>query len=117
MYILLGRGEKGVYKYVDSKVVDRLGSAATDFLVFFGVASIKLPVVVEYALPLGLLILSGVVIVVVMLIVIGPAMNYESWFERSIFVYGYSTGYICHRTDIIKTLILIISQKHLQIQR
>ncbi|MFC7688131.1 sodium/glutamate symporter [Ureibacillus sp. GCM10028918] len=92
MYILLGRGEKGVYKYVDKKVVDRLGSAATDFLVFFGVASIKLPVVVEYALPLGLLMLSGVVIVVVMLIVIGPAMNYESWFERSIFVYGYSTG-------------------------
>ncbi|MEI2378673.1 sodium/glutamate symporter [Priestia sp. YIM B13446] len=92
MYILLGKGEKGVYKYVDSKVVDRLGSAATDFLVFFGVASIKLPIVVEYALPLGLLMLSGIAIVVVMLVVIGPAMNYESWFERSIFVYGYSTG-------------------------
>ncbi|WP_461673315.1 sodium/glutamate symporter [Priestia megaterium] len=92
MYILLGKGEKGVYKYVDSKIVDRLGSAATDFLVFFGVASIKLPIVVEYALPLGLLMLSGIVVVVVMLVVIGPAMNYESWFERSIFVYGYSTG-------------------------
>ncbi|MEK5232171.1 sodium/glutamate symporter [Lysinibacillus sp. FSL K6-0232] len=92
MYLLLGKGEKGVYKYVDSKVVDRLGSAATDFLVFFGVASIKLPIILEYALPLGLLMLSGVVIVVVMLVIVGPAMNYESWFERSIFVYGYSTG-------------------------
>ncbi|MFD2829124.1 sodium/glutamate symporter [Corticicoccus populi] len=92
MYLLLGRGEKGVYKYVDSKVVDRLGSAATDYLVFFGVASIQLPVVAQYWLPLTLLVLSGIVVVVGALVLIGPGMTYESWFERSIFVYGYSTG-------------------------
>ncbi|GAB2572180.1 sodium/glutamate symporter [Gracilibacillus alcaliphilus] len=92
MYVVLGRGKKGVYKYVDSKVVDRIGSSATDYLVFFGVASIQLPVIMEYAIPLTLLMLSGIIVVVVMLVIIGPVMNYESWFERSIFVYGYSTG-------------------------
>lgn len=92
MYIVLGRGKKGVYKYVDEKIVNRLGSAATDYLVFFGVASIKLPVVMEYALPLGLLMISGILVVIFMLRIMGPAMNNESWFERSIFVYGYATG-------------------------
>lgn len=92
MYAFMGKGKKGVYKYVDENVVNRLGSSATDYLVFFGVASIKLPVVLEYALPLGLLMLSGVIIVILMLWAVGPLMNYESWFERSIFVYGYATG-------------------------
>lgn len=92
MYVILGRGKKGVYKYVDENVVTRLGSSATDYLVFFGVASIKLPVILEYALPLGLLMGSGIILVTLLLWLIGPAMNYESWFERSIFVYGYATG-------------------------
>lgn len=92
MYVVLGRGKKGVYKYVDEKIIGRLGSSATDYLVFFGVASIKLPVIVEYALPLGLLMVSGVLIVTLLLWLAGPAMNYESWFERSIFIYGYATG-------------------------
>lgn len=92
MYVILGQGSKGVYKYVDERIVTRLGSSATDYLVFFGVASIKLPVVVEYALPLSLLALSGILIVVFMMRIMGPAMNNESWFERSIFVYGYATG-------------------------
>lgn len=92
MFMILGRGDKGVYKYVDSRIVSRLGSSATDYLVFFGIAAIKLPVIVEYALPLGLLMASGILVVVFMMRVMGPAMNYESWFERSIFVYGYATG-------------------------
>lgn len=92
MFMVFGKGEKGLYKYVDSKIVSRLGSAATDFLVFFGVASIKLTVIVEYALPLALLTISGIFVVVMGLIYFGPRMNYETWFERSIFVFGYGTG-------------------------
>ena len=92
MFMVMGKGEKGVYKYVDDRIVNRLGSAATDYLVFFGVASIKLTVIVEYALPLALLTLCGLVIVVVGLMFFGPRMNYENWFERSIFVFGYATG-------------------------
>lgn len=47
-------------KYVDNRIISRMGSCATDFLVFFGVASIKIPVVIQYAVPFGLLMLFGI---------------------------------------------------------
>ena len=36
--------------------------------------------------------LLGIFIVWFILRILGPAMNRDSWFERSIFVYGYATG-------------------------
>lgn len=59
---------------------------------FFGIASIKISVIVEYAVPLLMLLLFGMVLVVLTLMYFGPAMNKGSWFERSLFVWGYSTG-------------------------
>lgn len=82
----------GIQHYVDENVVNRISGTATDFLVFFGIASIKISVIVKYAVPLALLLVFGIVIVVLTLMYFGPAMNKGSWFERSIFVWGYSTG-------------------------
>lgn len=82
----------GVGKYIEAKVINRISGTATDYLVFFGIASIKISVIVRYAVPLLMLILFGMVIVVATLMFFGPAMNKGSWFERSIFVFGYSTG-------------------------
>lgn len=82
----------GVNKYIDETIINRISGTATDYLVFFGVASIKIEVVIKYAIPLLLLLLFGILTVFVMLVYFGPAMNRGSWFERSIFVYGYSTG-------------------------
>lgn len=82
----------GVYEYVDTRLFDRLSGATTDYLVFFGVASIKVPVVVAYAWPLLLLLLCGLLVVFATMRYGGPLMNKESWFERSIFVFGYATG-------------------------
>ena len=82
----------GVGDYIDENVVGRISGTATDYLVFFGIASIKLAVIVKYAAPLALLLLCGIVIVVATLMFFGPAMNRGSWFERAIFVFGYSTG-------------------------
>ena len=59
---------------------------------FFGVAGINTKVVVEYAAPLIAFSLLGILITWAVLFVLGPAMNKDSWFERSIFVYGYATG-------------------------
>lgn len=80
------------YDYIDNRVISRISGTATDYLVFFGIASIKLDVVVEYAIPLLMLLIFGCLIVTYMLWIVGPQMNNESWFERSLFVYGYSTG-------------------------
>lgn len=82
----------GVQHYVDETVVNRISGTATDYLVFFGIASIKISVIVKYAVPLALLLVFGIFIVVITLMFFGPAMNKGSWFERSIFVWGYSTG-------------------------
>lgn len=79
-------------KYVDSRIISRMGSCATDFLVFFGVASIKIPVVIKYAVPFGLLMIFGIVWVVFHFTVIAPRLLKQEWFERGIYVYGYSTG-------------------------
>lgn len=82
----------GVQEYIDEEIVSRISGTATDYLVFFGIATIKISVIVKYAAPLALLLLCGIVIVVLTLMYFGAAMNKGSWFERSIFVFGYSTG-------------------------
>lgn len=79
-------------KYVDNRIVSRMGSCCTDFLVFFGVATINIPVVIEYIVPFSLLMLFGIVWVVVHFTVIAPRLLKQEWFERGIYVYGYSTG-------------------------
>lgn len=81
-----------VWNYVDDDIINRLSGTATDYLVFFGISSIKISVVVEYALPILLLLLFGIIIVVMTLMFFGRSMNKDSWFERAIFVFGYSTG-------------------------
>ncbi|QNL43456.1 sodium:glutamate symporter [Oscillibacter hominis] len=82
----------GVYEYVDTELFGRISGCATDYLVFFGVALIKIPVVVKYALPLLILMLTGIVLVVVNYTFFGSRMNEKCWCERSIFCYGYLTG-------------------------
>ncbi len=82
----------GVQDYIDEDVVNRISGTATDYLVFFGIASIKISVIVKYAVPLALVLLCGIVVVVLTLMYFGAAMNKGSWFERAIFVFGYSTG-------------------------
>lgn len=82
----------GVQDYIDEEIVNRISGTATDYLVFFGIATIKISVIVKYAAPLALLLLCGIVIVILTLMYFGAAMNKGSWFERAIFVFGYSTG-------------------------
>ena len=82
----------GVCDYIEPDLMNRISGTCTDFLVFFGVCSINLGIIVKYAGPLIVLLLIGIAIVVVTLMFFGPAMNKGSWFERSIFVWGYATG-------------------------
>lgn len=90
MFLVLKRTP--AYSYIDNRIISRISGTATDYLVFFGICSIKVPVVIKYAVPLLLLLVVGMLIVTWMLWTVGPIMNDASWFERSIFVYGYSTG-------------------------
>jgi ESS family glutamate:Na+ symporter len=81
-----------VSQYIDAKTTGSISSTATDLLVAFGVASIKLGVVVKYAVPLVVLILVGIVLTVFMVFYLGRHLHRKDWFEKSIFAWGWWTG-------------------------
>lgn len=81
-----------LYNYVDKTVNTRISGMFTDYLVCFAVASINPTVLINYAGPLALMILLGILIVVLCIFPMGYLMNRKCWFEHSIFVYGYNTG-------------------------
>lgn len=82
----------GVSDYICPNATQRLSSFFTDLLVACGVASIKLGVVVKYALPLIVLIIFGVVVVWFISFYFGKHLSKTYWFERSIFAWGWWTG-------------------------
>lgn len=81
-----------VTKYIDADTIQRFSSFFTDLLVAFGVASIKLGVVVKYAIPLIVLIVVGAIIVWGITFLLGRRMAKNYWFERTIFAWGWWTG-------------------------
>ena len=77
---------------VDKSVVTHIGSSATDFLVVFGIASIKVSVVVQYWVPIVLLAILGFAFVTAWFLVVSPRFFRRYWFEHGIYIYGMSTG-------------------------
>jgi len=84
----------GVGRYVDRHVMGRLGSCTSDYLIGFGIASIKVAVVVQYALPILVMALFGLAYCVLLFWFIGRRICRTFWFERSLFVYGWATGIV-----------------------
>lgn len=78
--------------YVDKKTITHIGSSATDFLVGFGVASINISVVLQYWVPIVLLVAVGLAVVLLFLLFISRKFFSNYWFERGIYIYGMSTG-------------------------
>ena len=91
--LLCGVVVQGVLKFVkldanvDREVVTHIGSSATDFLVVFGVASIKISVVVEYWLPIVVLCVAGFVFVILWFFVVSPRFFRNYWFEHGIYIW------------------------------
>lgn len=81
-----------VTNYICANTTQRIGSMATDLLVAFGVASIKLGVVVKYAVPLVVLLVAGAIIVFGITFFFGKRLSKTYWFERTIFAWGWWTG-------------------------
>ena len=81
-----------VSDYICPQTTQRLSSSFTDMLVACGVASIKLGVVVKYALPLIVLVLAGVLIIFGFTFILGRKLSKTFWFERTIFAWGWWTG-------------------------
>lgn len=81
-----------ISNYICPQTTQRLSSSFTDILVACGVASIKLGVVIKYALPLIILVIAGVLIIFSFTFFLGRRLSKTFWFERTIFAWGWWTG-------------------------
>jgi ESS family glutamate:Na+ symporter len=74
------------------QTVSHISGAMTDFLVAFGIASIKISVVIEYIVPLAILLLSGLVVTLIYVFVMARKLMKDCWFEKALFTWGWFTG-------------------------
>ena len=79
-------------KYTCQKTVSSLGGMFTDLLVAFGIAAIRIEIVVKYALPLIVLIVCGIFFIYWYTFYFGKRLFKEDWFEKSIFCWGFLAG-------------------------
>ena len=79
-------------EYICPQTVGHISGAMTDFLVAFGIASIKLSVVLEYIVPLAILLLSGLAFTLFYVFIMARKMMKECWFEKALFSWGWFTG-------------------------
>jgi ESS family glutamate:Na+ symporter len=84
----------GILRYIDRRTVSHLGGSMTDLLVVFGIASIKISILVKYAFPLFLLFCFGIILCWVLFRFSGPQFFSNNWFEKSIFTWGWVTGIV-----------------------
>lgn len=82
----------GVTNYICPKTVNHISGALTDYLVAFGIASIKISVVIDYIVPLSILLLSGLVVTLTYVFVMARKLMKECWFEKALFTWGWFTG-------------------------
>lgn len=83
-----------VGQYVDRQLMARIGSGSSDYLITFGVASIQPQLVAEHVVPVILLVLLGTGYSVAVILLLGPRIFQDHWFERSLFLFGWLTGVV-----------------------
>ena len=78
--------------YFDHHLMNRICGVFADLIVAFGIASIKISVVIKYAAPLIILFLFGVLLAILIFRRLGPRAFTSHWFEKSTFLWGMSLG-------------------------
>jgi len=82
----------GGMQFISTKTISHLSGMFTDFLVAFGVASIKLEVVGKFIVPMLILLGVGLIFTFVYVLLAGKLIHKTNWFEKSIFTWGWFTG-------------------------
>jgi len=79
-------------QYVDKRIIDRISGTAADLIVVFGIASINISVVMDYAVPLIIIFILGIIVAYVTFRILAPKVFHQHWFENGIFGWGWTTG-------------------------
>lgn len=77
---------------IDTKTFTRIQGFSLDFLVAAAVATISIPVVIDYFFPLLIMSVIMLFIMVFYFFYIGPRLFKNDWFEHSIIQFGTATG-------------------------
>ncbi len=91
-------------RYIDRHVVHRIGSMVTDFLVAFGIASISVKVVLNFALPLFVMFSFGTTLTICFMWFVGRRICRNFWFERSILMFGWNTGNVAMSLVLVRVV-------------
>ncbi len=91
-------------RYVDRHVVHRVGSLVTDYLIGFGIASISIDIVLNFALPLIILFAFGTTFTLAFLWFLGPRICRNFWFERTVAVFGWNFGTVATSIMLLKVI-------------
>ena len=79
-------------EHISKPIIGHLSGAFTDYLVAFGVASIKLEIVGRYIVPLTILLVIGLILTLLYVFVVGARIHRTYAFEKSVFTWGWFTG-------------------------
>jgi ESS family glutamate:Na+ symporter len=91
-------------RYIDRHVIHRVGSLVTDFLIGFGIASISIEIVANFALPLIILFCFGTLFTLAFLWFVGPRICRNFWFERTMTVFGWSFGTVATSIMLLRVI-------------
>lgn len=81
-----------VTEYVCPETSSSLSGMFTDYLVAFGIASIKISVVSQYLVPMLVLLFAGLLFTACYIYIAAKYIFKEYWFEKAMFSWGWFTG-------------------------
>ncbi len=81
-----------VTEYLSNGIINHFSGTFTDFLVAFGISAIKISVVIEYIVPLTVLLLCGLLFTLLYVLIVGRRLMKDYWFEKALFTWGWFTG-------------------------
>ncbi len=81
-----------VTEYVCPETSSSLSGMFTDYLVAFGIASIKISVVSQYLVPMLILLFAGLIFTACYIYISAKYIFKEYWFEKAMFSWGWFTG-------------------------
>ena len=82
----------GISEYVSPRLINHLSGTFTDYLVAFGVASIRIAVVWKLILPLVIMIVTGLLATYFFVIFSCRRIGGRYWYEKAVFTWGWFTG-------------------------
>lgn len=85
-------GKFTIDEHLSKPIIGHFSGAFTDYLVAFGVASIKLEIVGRFIVPLSILLAVGLLLTLLYVFWVGSRIHRSYPFEKSIFTWGWFTG-------------------------